>query len=140
MNIQLATSSTDLGRCYPVMAQLRPHLSKEEFVKQVERQQQIDYHLAYLESGQVVQAIAGFCIRESLAWSKHLYIDDLVTDEASRSKGYGNLLLSWLIDYAKQNDCLQLHLDSGVTRSAAHKFYLNQGFIIGGYHFAKELK
>jgi hypothetical protein len=41
--------------CYPVMAELRPHLVKQAFVSQVRRQQQHGYYLAYLEEGEDTQ-------------------------------------------------------------------------------------
>jgi len=31
---------------------------------------------------------------------------------------------------------MQLHLDSGVQRYMAHKFYLREGFIIASHHFS----
>lgn len=139
MTIKLADSAAALEQCFPIMVQLRPHLHRDEFLQQVARQQAAGYHIAYIEVEQNVQAVAGFRISENLAWGKFLYIDDLVTDEAVRSHGYGGQLLTWIADYAHQQGCTQLHLDSGVIRYAAHKFYLNQGFIISGYHFFRQL-
>ena len=46
-------------------------------------------------------------------------------------------MIEWLVNHAKENNCNQTHLDSCVTRYATHKFYLNQDFILGGYHFVR---
>ncbi|MEI8648330.1 GNAT family N-acetyltransferase [Paraglaciecola sp. Hal342] len=34
-------------------------------------------------------------------WGKHLYVDDLVTDENARSNGVGAEMLNWLEHYAR---------------------------------------
>jgi len=70
---------------------------------------------------------------------KHLYIDDLVTAESQRSKGYGETLVRWLRELAIKEGCTYLHLDSGTHRGRAHKFYFEQGFTIASYHFSEEL-
>jgi hypothetical protein len=36
-------------------------------------------------------------------------------------------LLMWLKDYATKRGCLQLHLDAGVQRNEAHRFYGDWG-------------
>ncbi|WP_448213937.1 GNAT family N-acetyltransferase [Colwellia sp. MEBiC06753] len=75
-------------------------------------------------------------IGEKLAWGKHIYIDDLVTNQQYRSTGVGTLLIDWLKQYAKAQGCQQLHLDSGEQRFAAHRFYLRHGFNIASHHFS----
>lgn len=138
--IKLAESIPDIEKCYPVLSQLHPYILEKDFVGLVQQQhQQNGYQLVYIAIAHVVKAVAGFHFGESFGWRKYLYVDDLVTDKASRSQGYGGELFSWLVEYAQQNFCVQLHLDSRVTRYSAHKFYLNQGMIIGGYHFVREL-
>jgi GNAT superfamily N-acetyltransferase len=138
--IQLATSDEQIRSCYPVMAELRPHVTAEEFVKQVRRQQQIAcYDLAYV-ADQEVKAVAGFRISENLAWGKFLYVDDLVAKSEDRSKGYGGALFDWLVEYARREDCDQFHLDSGVHRFAAHRFYLAKRMAIESHHFGLKLK
>jgi len=61
------------------MAELRLHLVKHAFVTQVRRQQQHGYCLAYLEDGEDIQAVVGFCMAEFLAWGRCLYVADLVS-------------------------------------------------------------
>jgi GNAT superfamily N-acetyltransferase len=74
-----------------------------------------------------------------LAWGQFLYVYDLVVDEAERSKGYGQKLLTWLIEFAQHHNCQQLHLDSGVQRFDAHRFYLQQRMNITSHHFSTNL-
>ena len=140
MKIALAETEADIARCYPIMVELRPHLGAEEFVSRVRRQQAADFHLAYLEQAGAVCAVAGFRYLDSLAWGKVLYVDDLVTAEAMRSRGHGGRLFDWLVAQAKRHRCDEFHLDSGVQRFRAHRFYLRRRMDINCHHFALKLK
>ena len=85
--IKLAESEQEILDCYPVMAELRPHLQRDEFVVTVKRLAEIaDYKLVYL-SNDGIKAVAGFRISEWLAAGKYLDIDDLVATASERSKG-----------------------------------------------------
>ena len=140
MPIALAETEADIARCYPIMVELRPHLSAAEFVPRVRRQQATGFHLAYLEDAAEVRAVAGFRYLETLAWGKVLYVDDLVTAATQRSRGHGGRLLDWLVAQAKLNHCAEFHLDSGVQRFGAHRFYLARRLDITSHHFALKLK
>ena len=138
--IALATDDGEIQSCYAVMAELRPHVGRDEFLARVKRQiANANYHLAYLADGEV-KAVAGFRISECLAWGKFLYVDDLVAHDGERSKGYGGALFDWLVEHAKDEQCDQFHLDSGVQRFAAHRFYLHKRMIIECHHFALKLQ
>jgi len=136
MTIQLATSDADILACWPVMHELRPHLARPDFVARVRDQQHAGYHLAFLDAGAGPVAIAGFRVLQNLAWGRFLYVDDLVTASAERSRGHGAALLAWLRAEAQRAGCAQLHLDSGVQRREAHRFYERDGMSVTAYHFA----
>jgi GNAT superfamily N-acetyltransferase len=128
-------------RCFPVMAQLRPHLKESEFLDRIRRQgRDSGYALAFLEEDGSVHSVAGFRVSESLYYGRFLYVDDLITDESSRSKGQGGQLFDWLVAYAKKAGCDALALDSGVQRFAAHRFYLKKRMDILCHHFALKLR
>lgn len=139
-NIILATSHDEINACYPVMAELRPHVTQEDFLGSVQRQTALaGYRLACAIDDEV-KAVAGFRISECLAWGKFLYVDDLVSKNDERSKGYGGALFDWLVEHARENDCDQFHLDSGVQRFRAHRFYLQKRMAIEAHHFGLKLK
>ena len=69
-----------------------------------------------------------------------VYTADLVTDDAQRSNGHGARLLQWLRVAAAEAGCDELHLDSGVQRFDAHRFYLRLGMKIASHHFSEELQ
>jgi len=138
--IATAESVPEIRRCFPVMHELRPTHNCETFLAQVQRQaREVGYRLAYVEEGGEVKAVAGFRVSEFLAWGKTLYVDDLVTRSTERSRGYGDQLFDWLVAQARAQGCAQFHLDSGVHRFGAHRFYLRKRMDIAAHHFALKL-
>lgn len=139
MNIRLATTDSEIAACYPVMRELRPHLAESDFLPRVRGLQQTGFRLAFVEQPEGVVAVTGFRLGENLAWGRFLYVDDLVTLPAHRSNGLGAALLAWLREYAESQGCQQLHLDSGIQRKDAHRFYQREDMSVSGYHFALDL-
>lgn len=138
--ISLAKTSDEIARCFPAMRELRPNIpNAAEFAARVQRQQSGGYRLAMLEDRGEVRAVAGYRISENLVTGRFLYVDDLVTREADRSHGYGGALFEWLENEARQEGCEQLHLDSGVQRFDAHRFYMGRGMAITAHHFGLSL-
>lgn len=87
-----------------------------------------------------VAGVAIYRIYENTVWGRHLYVDDLVTDETRRSTGVGAALLRSLEATARERRCVALVLDSGTQRRRAHAFYLRERMEITAFHFAKPLR
>jgi GNAT superfamily N-acetyltransferase len=139
--IALAETDADIARCFPVMFQLRPHLIEAEFVSRIRRMQKESYRLAFLsDSAAAVRSVAGFRRMEMLYSGITFYVDDLVTDAATRSQGYGDQLLDWLVNRARAEGCDEFSLDSGTQRVDAHRFYLRKRMKIASFHFSLRLK
>ncbi len=137
--VREALSDGEIEATFQVMKQLRSHLDERDYLETVRRMQGTGYRIAAaVENGQVV-CVAGFRVQENLYGGRHLYVDDLITDDSARSRGYGQRMLGWLTDQARRDGCEQIHLDSGVQRSDAHRFYLREGLTVSSYHFRKEL-
>lgn len=137
--ITFATTGEEIKNCYPLMAQLRPHLSLEDFAAQVERQMKnSDYKIVYLIDSEI-KAVSGIRIGEWLGGGKYLEIEDLVSKDGERSKGYGGKLFDWIVSYAKSENCRQVKLVSHVKRFGAHKFYFKKEMIIEAHYFSLAL-
>ncbi len=139
MTIRIAQTDSDIVACYPVMRELRPHIAESQFLARVRSQENTGYRLACLQQSKGVVAVAGFRVGENLAWGRFLYVDDLVTHPEHRSKGYGATLLSWLKEQAVQKGCGQMHLDSGIQRKEAHRFYEREGMAMASVHFVETI-
>lgn len=138
--ISVCKTDEEILRAFPVMVQLRPHLQQENFVETIRKQENESYRLISLVVDDRAVAVSGVRILNNLAFGQILYVDDLVVDDKERSKGYGKQMFDWLLEYAKNNHCHRLHLDSGVQRYDAHRFYMGQQkMIIGAHHFCREV-
>ncbi len=136
VSILQALSDEQILQTRDVMRQLRPAIAADAYLPTIRRMMQSDgYHLAaVLENGEV-RAVAGYRFMEMLYCGRILYVDDLNTDQQSRSAGYGKLLLDWLKQQATAHHCGELHLDSGVQRESAHRFYFRESLTVTAYHF-----
>lgn len=132
-------TDADFAAAFPVIVQLRPHLTLPAFIARVRRQQAGGYRLAAMAHHGVVRSLAGYRYQEHLWCGPVMYVDDLVTDEASRSQGHGDRLFAWVRELAREHGCAELHLDSALHRARAHRFYFRQGMCIEDFHFALKL-
>ena len=135
----IARTDDEIKQCFDVMSELRTHLKRDEFLEMIRRMERGGYKLAYIEENSAVVAVAGYRISTNLFMGKNFYVDDLVTGNIHRSKGFGKTLVAWLRDIAKEQGCQYFHLDSGTQRHDAHKFYFRQGLKIASYHFSEKL-
>ena len=134
------TTDEEILAARRVMRQLRPQIPEEAYLETVRRMMKTDGYLqAAVFEGDTVVAVAGYRFMEMLFSGKTLYVDDLNTDEARRSRGHGKLLIDWLKREAKDRKCAQLQLDSGVQREQTHRFYFREGLTINCYHFRIDL-
>ncbi|MEO7598839.1 MAG: GNAT family N-acetyltransferase [Opitutus sp.] len=139
--LSLADSDADIARCFAVMVQLRSKLIENEFVGRVRAMQAQTYQLAFAADTEgVVRSVAGFRSMDMLYSGRTVYVDDLVTDAASRSHGYGDQLIDWLVTKARAEGFDEFSLDSGTQRVDAHRFYLRKRMKISCFHFSLPLK
>jgi len=138
--IDEARTDEEILATWAVMRQLRTSMAPEDYLPTARRMMADGFRLAALrdEAG-VVRAVAGYRFFEMLYAGRILYVDDLITDETSRSRGHGKAMLDWLKAQARSSGCAQLHLDSGVQREKAHRFYFREGMGVNAYHFRIEL-
>ncbi|HWJ64241.1 MAG TPA: GNAT family N-acetyltransferase [Acidimicrobiales bacterium] len=121
---------------FDLLGQLRPGLTRDLFAEltTVGYDQGLRFLVAYDSDG-LPTAAAGYRILTT-SRGRILYVDDLVTSEALRSRGFASRLLAELRSRSRDAACACLELDSGVTNTRAHRFYLRERLDIGAYHFA----
>ena len=139
--VKIASSVADIQRCLPAMLALRPHLTSEQALTQIQLQQQEGYVLAFIDTDTQAPAAIGYRIMNLLYSGKTLYIDDLSTLPEGRAKGYAGALLDFVIDEARKAGCSCVTLDSGHSpaRYDAHRLYLKKRFNIVSHHFRLDL-
>jgi GNAT superfamily N-acetyltransferase len=139
VTIRALTTDDEILSARGVMRELRPNVADAEYLATVRRMMADGYRQVALFVGGEAQAIAGYRCLEMLYAGRILYVDDLSTGEQSRSLGYGRALLQWLKAEARADGCAQLHLDSGVQRDRAHRFYFREGMAVSAFHFKAPL-
>lgn len=138
--IALASTDDQIAATFDVMVQLRPHLTRDAYVPLVRQLAAGGFQLAALTDDGVVRAVAGYRYFEMLYCGRLMYVDDLITDERVRSRGYGRALLGWLEAEARGHACSEIQLISHVRREQAHRFYFREGFGIEAFHFRAQLR
>lgn len=128
-----------LLKAEPVHRQLRPQLPAD-YAGRLATVFSSGARMAVLVEGEAVVAVAIWRVVENTYEGRRLYVDDLVSDEARRSRGAGKCLLAWLEKKALSLGCDVLSLDSGVQRGRAHQFYFREGMHIPAFCFRKALK
>ncbi|MDU5108911.1 MAG: GNAT family N-acetyltransferase [Clostridium sp.] len=108
---------------FKVVKQLRTDLNEDKYLQLVKLIHNDGYRMISLLENNEIVAIIGFTICTNLHSGKHIWVDDLITDENKRSKGYGEKLLSYVENIGRKNGCEILSLSSGLQRPKAHKFY-----------------
>lgn len=130
----------ELLRLFPVYQELRPHLHEfNSFCEQIFAQFNEQFRIYAAIENDSIYGCIGFREMTTTAWGKIVYIDDLITAEEFRGNGAADMLLDFAIEYAKLNDCKEIHLDTGYQRFAAHKVYLNKGFQLNCHHLALKI-
>jgi len=126
-------------RGFPLMSQLRPSLPEDSYLATVSR---LRATMGYRQVGLYddgLRALAGIRVGEWLHSGRYLEIEELVTAEADRSRGYGGALLDWIAGHGRELGCRQLRLVSGVWRPEAHRFYERAGMVWEAKYFSMDL-
>jgi ribosomal protein S18 acetylase RimI-like enzyme len=71
---------------------------------------------------------------------KYLEIDNLIIHPLHQSSGIGTALLRHLEQFAGEQGCNILVLDSYTSNHASHRLYHRLGFEIWGFHFIRPLR
>jgi len=130
----------DNQRFYHLLKQLRPHLSFEDFLQTYdEANNSNQFQFIGIEENDHLVALMGYRILFDFVHGKHLYIDDLVSSESHRSKGYGAMLLEHADKIAKENGCSNLRLCTGVENERGKTFYEKNAWQLKALVFKKKL-
>jgi GNAT superfamily N-acetyltransferase len=127
-----------LARAEDVHRQLRPDLPAN-YTERLARVFAGGGRMTVAVEDEAVLGVAVWRCYEDTYNGTKFYVDDLVSDQAHRSRGVGQRLISHLADTARARGAVSLVLDSGVQRHGAHKFYFREGFAITSHNFKKPL-
>lgn len=136
--VEELTTEPEFVDAYPVMEQLRP-ISEAAYLDILDRRRTEGYRLFALRASGQIRAVAGLSVQTTFDHGKHVWVHDLVVDEAHRGRGVGSRLLDWVADWADERECSCVELASGLWRDRAHDFYEANGMERYCYTFRQEL-
>lgn len=111
---------------FPLMKQLRTHLDEESYLDYLHEMTDGGYRLFGAFVDDELVSLAGVAVQVNMYYGRHVWVYELVTDADHRSEGHGLDLLSFIEDWAEENDCELVALSSGLQRERAHQFYEEQ--------------
>ncbi|MFC5602512.1 GNAT family N-acetyltransferase [Sporosarcina koreensis] len=124
LTIKELHSEKEILEAFPVMNQLRTHLDEKAYLDLVLEAKEKDmYRLFALYNQEEIVAVTGFKPMITLYYGRFVWVCDLVTDNSKRSNGYGEKLLSYVHEWAKDYGYNSVALSSGLQRTEAHRFY-----------------
>ena len=139
-SIKPIESPRELDDSFPVMNQLRTDLTLDVYRELVAAMRPQGYELYALYADDTIVSLAGIEVRVNLYLEKHVFVYDLVTCMNHRSKGYGEMLLHFVHEYARDRGAKYVSLESGLARTEAHRFYKDKmDYAITSYSFRKQL-
>lgn len=140
MNIKELTTLDEIVAHYPLITQLYPTLTLEQYTSNIREMLPNNHYIqvAAFENDTCL-GLCGCWTGTKMWCGKYIEIDNLVVAETHRSKGIGKLLFDYITEKATKERCSMIALDSYVTNFKAHKFFYNDGFTPKGFHFIKIL-
>jgi len=96
--------------------------------------------LAVAEGGAMIGLASVYVDLESIRFGRRCWLEDLVVTARRRSQGIGRRLLDASTAWARERGCTHLELNSAVTRTDAHRFYLASGMTQTSLNFGREIE
>nr|WP_249119967.1 GNAT family N-acetyltransferase [Plastoroseomonas hellenica] len=97
------------------------------------------YRVAGIEADGRVVACVAFRVTETLSYGRHICIEEIATLEAYRGRGFGLALMDYVRETGLKSGCSVLHLNSGLARTEARRFYHHYGMAITSFHFRMDI-
>ena len=121
-SVEELTTEAEWRAAFPVLGQLRDHLTEGEYLTRLREMREDGYRLFALVDDEIV-AVVGVTIRTNFYNGRYLFVCDLVTRADRRSEGHGSQLMEFVAEWARESGCEAMTLESGLWRDDAHRFY-----------------
>jgi GNAT superfamily N-acetyltransferase len=140
VEIRHIESDVEVEASFPVMKELRPHLSdRAAYGAQIAQQRAQGYRLLAAWRDGAIVGLAGYRLQDNLLYGRFIYVDDLVVTASLHRSGFGECLLQAARQQAVALHCKHFVLDTGLHMALAQRFYFRQGLLAKGMHFVEPL-
>ena len=131
----------------PLAVLLNPGIRLSVLEERLNEMMEINYEclgvydkLAPPTEGERLIGICGLWTLIKLYNGKHLEPDNVIIDPDYRNKGIGELMMAWIDNYAKEQNCEMIELNAYVENTKGVEFWKKTGYYIRGHHFQKLVK
>ena len=99
-----------------------------EVWKEIESSSDIRYFGA-VDGGKVVSSCYAVYIPNLTRGNRGIcFIENVITDKEYRKQGLASRMIDMAVAFAKERHCYKVILQSGMSRTEAHRFYESKGF------------
>jgi GNAT superfamily N-acetyltransferase len=147
---KIAKNSKEMKLGYPLIDKHYQDFSEEKFLESVEEMISLSNYQMLLvfvknqEKSTLIDkldlvGVCGFWFARMFYCGKYLQLSNFMVDESLRGSGVGKKVLNYFENFARQNNCQKIVLDSYTENKKSHSLYFHEGFYIRGFHFMKDL-
>ena len=130
----------DMEQIVELTTLLNPDKPKELLVERQKQMFEFSHYqcLGFFHKGNLI-GLTSCWTTVKLYSGKQVEVDNVIIDTRLQSKGYGKIFFDLVEEWAKNNDCETIELNTYTDNYRSHKFYFNMGYQIGGFHFQKTI-
>ena len=130
----------DLHKVLPLIMELSEYQTEEQLLK--ERMTEMfdqNYECFGIYKDEEIIGVFGLWFMTRHYAGKSCEPDHVFILPKYQNKGLGEQVFNFIFEYSKEKGCETSELNSYVQNFKSHKFYMNHGYVIKGYHFLKKL-
>lgn len=123
----------------PLLQQLNEQLETEIILERLDEMVLRGYECLGVYDNEKLIGICGIWILTKIYVGRHVEPDNVTIHPDYRNKGIGEKMMEWVDEYAKSKGCIASELNAYVRNNNGHRFWMNQGYKILGFHFQKTI-
>ena len=130
----------DLHKVLPLIMELSEYQTEEQLLK--ERMMEMfdqNYECFGVYKDEEIIGVFGLWFMTRHYAGKSCEPDHVFILPKYQNRGLGEQVFNFIFEYSKEKGCETSELNSYVQNFKSHKFYMNHGYVIKGYHFLKKL-
>lgn len=140
IKIKELNTKEEMLTAYPLVHQMYEKMDEKKFSAALDEMILRDNYkmvAAFLDKKMV--GVSGYWISYMFYCGRYLQASNFVVDKESRSRGVGKIILNYLEEKAKKEECNKFVLDSYTENKKSHPLLFREDFYIRGFHFMKDL-
>lgn len=133
-------AKNDILQILPLLQHLNTKTPLELLKERVLEMTEQNYECLGMYDGKTLIGICGLWTLTRHYVGKTIEPDHVVIHPDYRGQNLGKKMFQWVYNYAQQHGYEATELNAYTGNRKSHKFYLNEGYDIYGFHFIKVLR